>query len=174
MNKRVVLYESHYGSTETYAQWIGDALNCECKRIKDFDLNNLNNYDTIIYGGGMYAVGILGLKKLKRALANVSGVNVFVFAVGLSTITEKTLVHVRDSNLDGPLKDIPLFMLRGKFDIDKVSFKHKLLMKALAKKVKSKNEPLTDDERGIVECVKMPVDAMDKSQINSLIKAVNA
>jgi hypothetical protein len=65
-------------------------------------------------------------------------------------------------------------MLRGKFDIDKVSFKHKLLMKALAKKVKSKNEPLTDDERGIVECVKKPVDAMDKSQINSLIKAVNA
>ncbi len=172
MNKTIVLYESHYGSTRTYAHWISDALECEYKRLNDFDLGSLKEYDTVIYGGGMYAVGILGLKKFKKALEGLSDKKVFVFAVGLSTITDKTLEHVRTSNLDGALRDTPLFMFRGKFDISEVSFKHKVLMKVLAKKVKNKKEPLTDDERGILKCVSEPVNAMEKTQIEPLLKAV--
>ena len=172
MNKTIVLYESHYGSTKTYAGWISETLGCECKRLKDFDLNALKDYDRVIYGGGMYAVGILGLKKLIKALEKHSDVKIYVFAVGLSTITDETLEHVRTSNLDGPLKDAPLFMFRGRFDISKVSFKHKLLMKALAKNVKNKKEPLTDDERGILKCMSEPVNAMDKTQIKPLLKVV--
>jgi hypothetical protein len=122
----------------------------------------------------MYAVGILGLKKLKKTLEKGLSINAYVFAVGLSTVTDETTSHVRTSNLDGPLKGAPLFMFRGKFDINKVSFKHKVLMKTLVKKVKSKKEPLTEDERGILKCVGEPVNAMDKTQIEPLVKAVKA
>ena len=38
MNKKaIVLYTSKRGSTQQYAEWIAQSLECECAALKDFD-----------------------------------------------------------------------------------------------------------------------------------------
>ena len=44
----IVVYESKYGSTERYAKWIGEELNCKVARISDVPIDELIKYDNII------------------------------------------------------------------------------------------------------------------------------
>lgn len=53
MKKVVVIYGSKYGTTEKYAKWISEELNCDLFSYKSIKKDNLLNYDTIIYGGGL-------------------------------------------------------------------------------------------------------------------------
>lgn len=61
--KYIVTYSSKYGSTQKYAKWIGEALSCEVKDIKDIRSDMLQNYDVIIHGGSLYAGGVSGMKQ---------------------------------------------------------------------------------------------------------------
>ena len=60
----VVLYGSKYGSTKQYAEWIAEELNADLLDVNDANLQNIKNYDTIIYGGAVYAGGITGINLL--------------------------------------------------------------------------------------------------------------
>ena len=62
----IVIYKSKYGSTKKYGKWIADELGCEITDAKDFKTENLKNYDTIIYGGGLYAEVIAGVSLIKE------------------------------------------------------------------------------------------------------------
>ena len=53
--KTIVAYKSKSGYTKTYAEWIAQELHCDIK--ENAELSDLAGYDTIIYGGGMYAGG---------------------------------------------------------------------------------------------------------------------
>lgn len=50
--KSIVVYESKYGSTEKYAKWIGEELNCKVSKIGDTNIDDLLNYDNIVLGDG--------------------------------------------------------------------------------------------------------------------------
>ena len=62
MRKIVVIYESKYGSTRCYAQWIAEEHMCFLFGGKDFNRKYFIKYDVIIYGGGLYAGGVSGIK----------------------------------------------------------------------------------------------------------------
>ena len=53
--KSIVVYESRYGSTEKYAKWIGEELNCKVAKISDTTTKDLLKYDNIIFGGWLHA-----------------------------------------------------------------------------------------------------------------------
>ena len=59
MNKITVIYESKYGFTLRYAKWISEALSCKLLEQKNVRPKDLEETDTIIYGGGLYAGGII-------------------------------------------------------------------------------------------------------------------
>ena len=59
--KTIVVYRSKYGSTKAYAEWISEALGCEMIEFKEAKIEQLMKYDTIIYGGGLYAEMINGV-----------------------------------------------------------------------------------------------------------------
>ena len=62
----IVIYKSKYGSTKQYAEWIADELNCLAVDAKKLKVDNLRNYDTIIYGGGLYAEIIAGVTLITK------------------------------------------------------------------------------------------------------------
>ena len=69
MNERIiVVYISIYGSTKTYAEWIAQALNARLARAKEVKPGSLSDYDTVIYGGGLYAGTIAGERLLMIGL----------------------------------------------------------------------------------------------------------
>lgn len=61
MSKVLVLYKSKYGSCEKYARWIAEDTGADISDISSFDTERLGNYDVVVFGGSLYAVGIIGL-----------------------------------------------------------------------------------------------------------------
>ena len=67
----VILYQSKYGATKKYADWLSEETGFPCIETRKADIHEIAKYDTIILGGGLYASGIAGFSFLKK---NISGI----------------------------------------------------------------------------------------------------
>ena len=65
----IVIYKTKYGATKKYAQWISEELGCEAVDAKKITVDDILKYDTIVYGGGLYAEIINGVHILTKANA---------------------------------------------------------------------------------------------------------
>ena len=52
MEKGIILYQSKYGATKKYAEWLKEATQFECMETKKADIKKVQEYDVIILGGG--------------------------------------------------------------------------------------------------------------------------
>ena len=170
----VVLYGSKYGSTKQYAEWIAEELNADLLDVNDANLQNIKNYDTIIYGGAVYAGGITGINFIVKNYDQLKNAKLVIFTCG---IADPSIDINKENLIKNVLKKFPkasadefaLFHLRGAMDYSKMSFLHKTMMSALVKKIKNKSS-LTDEERGILDTYGKTVDFVDKSTIWPIIR----
>ena len=58
MSRGIILYQSKYGATKKYVDWLVEELGYDYAETKNSKVANLLNYDVIILGGGVYASGI--------------------------------------------------------------------------------------------------------------------
>ena len=84
MSKGIILYQSKYGATKKYADWLVEETGFDCVETKNAKVVNLQEYDVIILGGGVYASGIAGLQFLKKNIGQLADKKIVVFAVGAS------------------------------------------------------------------------------------------
>ncbi len=175
-NKRViVLYKSFYGSTKQYAEWIAEATGGDCFDLDSIKADDLQKYDVIVFGGGLYAAGINGMKTFHIMYDQIKDKRIIICAVGLSPVIEKFINEVREANLTAEMKEkADFFLLRGAYDHKKQKFTHKMMMKALAAKIKSKKEEeRTEEDRGVLECIQNPVDFMNKESIKPIVDTIH-
>ena len=66
MSKGVILFQSKYGATKKYADWLVEATGYDCIETKNARAINLQGYEAVLLGGGVYASGIAGLQFLKK------------------------------------------------------------------------------------------------------------
>lgn len=105
--KIIVIYKSKSGYTKTYAEWISKDLNCDIKDVKDITISELEGYDVIIYGGGLYATGINGISILKKNYHLLKNKKLIVWATGENPGRESDLQKVWQHNFtDEQLKKI--------------------------------------------------------------------
>lgn len=142
--KTIVLYKSKYGSTENYAEWIADALDCEKAETGSIAVEVLIDYDCILIGGGIYASGLKGIKWLKKNFSQLRNKKIAVFAVGASPYNKENADTVAKANLQGEMSEIPFFYLRGKWDEANMTFVDRkmcgMLKKGIEKKPKAELE----------------------------------
>jgi len=145
MDKIVVIYQSKYGATKKYACWLSEELSCHLIETKKAKIEELEKYDIIILGGGIYATGVAGISFFKKYYAKLKGKKVIVFAVGASPYNEKAMEELKERNLKGELSEIPCFYCRGAWNEDDMSWKDRticnMLKKAVEKKDPAKYEP---------------------------------
>src|SRR5690242_18554114 len=96
--KSIVIYKSKTGYTKKYAEWIAEELSADIFELSKIDLNILDSYDTIIYGGSLYAVGIIGLKVILKEINKLKDKKLVVFATGASPKRENVMKEVQDKN----------------------------------------------------------------------------
>ena len=84
MSKIAVVYASEYGSAETYAEWLAQELDVQALSIKKTKPELLSESTILIYGGGLYASGIKGLKEFKKKCGTFQNKKVVIFTVGLA------------------------------------------------------------------------------------------
>lgn len=178
MKNTVVIYESKYGHTKCYAEWIANTLSCPIFERKKFQPQNFSDYDTIIYGGGLYAGGVSGIKLLTQNYPQLAKKRVVLFTCGLaSTDNPANADHIRQalSQVLSPdmMKHFSIFHLRGGIDYSKLSFLHKIMMRMMYKMLSKKDaSELTEEDNGFLETYGKSVDFSDKNTIAPIIDYV--
>lgn len=171
--KGVILYQSKYGATKRYADWLSEETGFKCIETRKADINEIITYDTIVLGGGIYASGIAGLSFLKKNIGKLTGKKIVVFCCGASPYDENALQQIKEHNLKGKLSDIPLFYCRGAWDMDAMSFKDRtlcsLLRKAVAKKDPSDYEIW---EKALMTAGDSGCDWTDRKYIEPIIESI--
>ena len=172
--KTVVIYQSKTGFTKKYAEWIAEDLSADIFDVSKVSANMLTVYDTVIYGGSLYAVGITGVKFITQNLHKLKDKKVIVFATGASPAREETIEEVKNKNFTPEeQKQIHFFYFRGGFDYSKLNLFDKFLMTLLKWKIKKKKE-LTPDEKGMLAIYNKPVDYTRKENIKEMITYAKA
>jgi len=172
--KTVVIYKSKTGFTKKYAQWVAEDLKADIYETSKVNINMLNDYDTIVFGGSLYAVGINGVKLITQNIEKLKDKKIVVFATGASPAREEAINQVRDHNFTKEQQEcIKFFYARGGFNYKKLNFFDKLLMNLLKMKIKSKKpEELTSDEKGMLAIYDKPVDYTNRSSIDPIIEYI--
>jgi menaquinone-dependent protoporphyrinogen IX oxidase len=172
MSRALVLYKTTSGYTKKYAQWISGALSADLSETKNFDHSKLQDYDLIIFGGSLHAVGISGVKVIKENLPRLTGKKLVVFAVGASPPRENILQEVINNNFTAEQqKSIKFFYLRGGFDYSKLDLPNKFLMILMRVwLLLKKKEKRTPDETGMLAAFSKPIDCTRKENITGIIQ----
>lgn len=168
--KGIVVYRSKTGFVKKYAEWIARELSIEALSGEKIETGDLVGYDTIIFGGGLYAGGINGIKLIKKAIESYPDKRIIIYISGASPGHKSEIDEVWKNNFSKEeMANLGLFYLRGGFDFNRLGIKDKMLMTLLKKKLESKKE-LTEDEEGMLAAYGKPVDFTDKSSIEPLIE----
>jgi len=69
--RTVVINKAKTGLAKKYAEWIAEELSADIFDVSNVSANILIAYDTVIYGGGLYAGGINGVKYITQNLDNL-------------------------------------------------------------------------------------------------------
>ena len=149
--KNIVVYKSKYGSTEKYAKWIGEELNCKVSKIGDINIDDLLNYDNIVFGGWLHAGSIKGFKQIYKDIDKLKNKNLIVFSVGLSIMDDKILEEVNKNNFKDT-DNIKHFYLRGAFNYKNLTAPDKLMMNMFKMILKrQKEEEMDENTKGMLE-----------------------
>ena len=142
--KTIVIYKTKYGSTKTYAEWIAEELGCEAVDAKNIKIEDLQEYDTIIYGGGLYAEVIAGVILITKNLDKLEGKKIIVYSTGITPLKYKEYYDklVIEKNFKPEmLEKIKVFNFMGKMIIEELSPVHRAALKTLKQIMQAKKNP---------------------------------
>lgn len=174
MDKKVIVYGSRYGTTERYARALAELTGIEA--VPYDAAGDLSAYDTIIYFGGLYAGGVLGLAKTVGQLAQAK--HLIIVTVGLADPMDKTNTDHIKASLQ---KQLPpelyaraeIFHLRGGIDYSRLTLKHKTMMKLLYESVKKRPpEQQNAETRAMIDTYGQVVDFVDLSALDAVVQAL--
>lgn len=174
--KDIILYGSQYGSTRRYAEKLSEQTGIPAVSYKEAPA--LSDRKTIVYLGGLYAGGVLGLAKALRSFSLQSGQKLILVTVGLADPNEP---ENRDNIRASLQRQLPaglynqakIFHLRGGIDYQKLSFGHRTVMKLLYQSLrKTPLEKQTAENRALMETYGKQVDFTDFGTLEPIIHEI--
>ena len=173
----IILYGSHYGTTKLYAEELSRRTNIEVSSFKT--IKDINQYDTIIYLGGLYAGGVLGMAKTLKNLNDVSHKKIILVTVGLADPTDEVNKNNIRNNIKRQLKKevfekAKIFHLRGGIDYSKLNFGHKTMLGLLYNSIKNlPEEKQTSENKAMIETYNKKVNFIDFSSLDDIIHEIS-
>lgn len=170
----IILYQSKYGATKKYAQWLSEETGFSCVETKKAKVGALAKYDVIVLGGGIYASGIAGLSFLKKNIGVLREKRIVVFCCGASPYEEAAFQEVVRRNMKDALSDIPCFYCRGAWNMDAMSFADKTLCRMLRKAVSKKNPDEYEIwEKALMAAGEEKRDWTDRKYVLPILESIN-
>jgi len=172
MKKIAVIYKSVYGTTKRYAEWIAEGLGAQLFNASEIKPAQLLDYDVVIYGGGLYAGGIIGSKLVSKNPVN----SLVLFTVGLATPQTTDYSEILQKNFTPEqLKKMKVFHFQGGMDYKKLNILHRAMMAIMKKE--TENTPVdkrSGEDRIFLEAYGGTMDFTDKNAIKPLVEYVSA
>ena len=126
--------------------------------------------------GGLYAGGIMGMAKTAKKISADKCKRFVVITVGLADpADEKNVENIRKAairQIPNSLADrTEFYHLRGGIDYEKLSFKHRMMMKMLYEQVKKQPVGEQDaDTRAMIETYGQKVSFVDLACLDNIVK----
>lgn len=168
----IVIYKSKYGATKTYAEWIAEELDCKAIDAKDAKIEDLLGYDTIIYGGGLYAEVINGATLITRNLEKLDGKKIIIYSTAITPLKYREYYDklVVEKNFKPEMLDkIKVYNFMGKMIIDELTVVHRTALKTLKQIMMNKKEP-KELEKLLIELCDTSGDFCDRESIKDLVE----
>ena len=168
----IVIYKTKYGSTKTYADWIAQELGCDVVDAKNVRIEDLLKYDTIIYGGGLYAEVIAGVTLITKNMDKLEGKKIIVYSTGITPLKYREYYDklVLEKNFKTEmLNKIKVYNFLGKMIIDELTVVHRSALKTLKQIMLGKKNP-TEMEKLLIELCETSGDFTDKNAIKELVE----
>lgn len=171
MQKIAVIYQSKYGHAMDYAGWLAQALGADLFEAPK--PRRLDRYDTLIFGGGIYAGGVSGAKLLARNLPQWRNKHLIVFTVGLSATDDPAAFRpVIERSYPAEVRErARFFHLRGGIDYKRLGPLHRSMMGMLRMLLMGKRDK-TKTDRLLLESYGGRVDFRDKESIRPIVEYV--
>ncbi len=169
----IIIYGSCYGTARQYAEELGKKTNNSVKSYKDISL--LDDYNTIVYVGALYAGGVLGMKETFGKMTTVQGKHIIIVTVGLADPTDtKNIENIRNNMqrqlLHSVFKHAHIHHLRGGIDYSRLSLKHKTMMWMVYMKTRRiPVEERTAEVRAMIETYNKQVNFVDFNSLEPII-----
>lgn len=169
--KIAVIYKSIYGATKQYASWIAEELGAELIESSSIKPHELKSYDIVIYGGGLYAIGISGVELVTKNPCNT----LIIFTVGLANPNSTDYSTILNKNIPATLqKETKVFHFRGGIDYKNINLIHRGMMAMMKKMTTHKKtyDELSVEDKAFVDTYGKKVDFTDRTFIQPLVDYV--
>lgn len=171
--KILVTYKSKTDFTKRYAEIIAKEVDGYLADFKEVTAEMMSEYEVVVYGGGLYAGMVNGLKKAKEMFEKSSAKKFMVFATGgtPNVATEEIDVVWKNNLTVDELVSISHFYMQSGICYEKMSFANRVLMKMMSN-VLSKKKNKDSVEEGFSQAIKNSYDISSKEYAAPLIKAL--
>ena len=173
---KIILFGTTYGSSKLYAEELSKRTGIEARSYDE--VSSIDDYDTIVYIGSLYAGGVQGMKKTFSKLTDVGEKKIIIATVGLADPTDSENINSIRNSIKNQLSDelynhATIFHLRGAIDYAKLGFKHKTMMSLLYNKAKNlPEEKKTAEVRAMIETYNKEVSFIDYESLTPIVELV--
>ena len=170
----IVVYKSKYGATEAYARWIAEELGCDAVEMKKVKINDLLEYDKIVYGGGLYAEMIAGIALITKNFDKLADKKLAIFSTGITPLDCREYYddEVMKKNFKNGLpENAKVFNFMGKMILEEMNFADRTAIKMLKKLMSGKKNP-SDMEKLLIELCETYGDFTDRNAISELVEYI--
>ena len=171
--KAVIVYYSQTGFTRRYAQWLAEALGCDCVPFNHRTRVKLDDYEVLIFGSGLSAGKIRQLSWFKESMAtNREGRKKIVFAVGAmpQAATEAVEQMFAQNFTPEQREELELFYLQGGLSYERMSWPERTVMRIMCAMLRRKKKRTPEDE-GMLRMIEKSFDATDRAAIAPIVEA---
>lgn len=164
--KNIVLYKSRYGNTLQYASWIAEELGWELRDFSKFKKAEINDYQHIIFGSGVY---MSKMNNIKKVLEWFKEKPIIIFACAGNNNVEKDINDIKNNNFTKEqLSYHKFFYLPGGIDFSKVQGTFKMMLDVF-RKVMEKKKNKTKDLEAILDAFNNPTNYVDRKEIEAIV-----
>ena len=169
--KTIVIYNSQTGFTKKYAEWISEAVSCECVPFKQAAKINLSDYDAIVFGSWCMAGTVTKLNWFKKQMPALisAGKKLIIYAVGGSPDENPEVAVAMNRVLtEEERESVKLFYCPGGFNYEKMKAPSRFAMKMFVKGISQKKDA-TEAEKNMAEMISHSYDISDKKYIEPIV-----
>ena len=169
--RTLILYYSKNGSTQRYAEEIGNAVHGDVMPIKKFKPKMNKDYDTIVFGGRVVGSRIQKVDDFLRFYDDMKEKNVIIFSVGMSLVSKESRAGLISSNILD-LYHVRFYQLRGSFNYSELGFVDRLMM-ANSLRVIANDPEATVDQRALLDIKERPIEYYDQAGVDRIISVLH-
>lgn len=174
----IIIYGSQYGTTRMYAEELSKITKIQA--ISFEEIKDINKYDKIIYLGGLYAGGVLGMAKTFKKISNYGNKKIIIATVGLADPMDIENINNIENSMKRQLSSkiyerAYIYHLRGGIDYSKLNFVHKIMMGLVYKKAKSLPEhKKTAEVKAMINTYNQKVNFVNYYSLENIIREIQS